>query len=104
VEAQLPFCTTDEIRQMRFWTEENFRRPDDAAVYFLNPGMMADEIVTFYENSAWQILNTWMTDDGLQYLGLTKSPTGRLGATRLVEYRDDDPPIRVQPLPDAAQE
>lgn len=38
-------------------------------------------------------------DRGLQYVKLRKAPDGYLGATRLVEYVDSEPYMRVQRPP-----
>ena len=95
VEAQLPMLTDDELRQMRFWEEENFFRPGDTSLYFFNSEAMDDELAAFYQNSAWQSLRTWVSDNGLQYVKLKKSPGGYLGSTRLIEYMDKQPYMRV---------
>ena len=95
VEAQLPMLTDDELRQMRFWEEENFFRPGDTSLYFFNSEAMDDELAAFYQNSAWQSLRTWVSDNGLQYVKLKKSPGGYLGSTRLIEYMDEQPYMRV---------
>jgi circadian clock protein KaiC len=79
VEAQLPALTNDEIRQLRFWQEENFYLPGDTSIYFFNPATLSDELAAFYRNGAWQILRTWIEETGLQYLTVEKSPAGYLG-------------------------
>jgi KaiC/GvpD/RAD55 family RecA-like ATPase len=99
VEAQLPVLTDDELRQVRFWEEENLFMPDDTSIYMFNPATLSDELAAFYRNGAWQILDTWVNDKGLQYLELKKSPSGFMGSTRLVEYIEDKPYMRVQQPP-----
>jgi len=103
VEAQLPALSDDELRQLRFWEEENFYLPGDTSVYFFNPATLSDELAAFYRNGAWQILRTWVEETGLQYLKVEKSPAGYLGATRLVEYLDDEPYIQLQRPPGAGE-
>jgi KaiC/GvpD/RAD55 family RecA-like ATPase len=103
VEAQLPALGTDELRQLRFWEEENLYLPGDTTVYFFNPDTLTDELAAFYRNSAWQILRTWIETSGLQYLSIEKSPAGYLGATRLVEYLDDEPYMQIQRPPGAGE-
>ncbi|MFC6974068.1 hypothetical protein ACFQL1_04295 [Halomicroarcula sp. GCM10025709] len=101
VEAQLPVLDNDELRQMRFWEEENLYQPEDTTMYLYNPDTLSDELAAFYRNGAWQNLRTWVNDNGLQYIKLKKSPSGYMGSTRLVEYVTDEPYMRVQRLPGA---
>ncbi|PSQ04951.1 Non-specific serine/threonine protein kinase [Halobacteriales archaeon QS_4_69_31] len=103
VEAQLPALGTDQLRQLRFWEEENLYLPGDTSIYFFNPATLPDGLAAFYRNGAWQILRTWIEENGLQYLTVEKSPAGYLGATRLVEYLDDDPYIQIQRPPGAGE-
>jgi len=95
VEAQLPMLEPDRLRQVRFWEEENLFQPADTSLYFYNSDALNDQLAAFYQNSAWQSLRTWVSDNGLQYVKLNKSPGGYLGSTRLVEYMDDPPYMRV---------
>ena len=101
VEAQLPVLSDDELRQIRFWEEENLYRENDTSIYMFNPATLDDELAAFYENGAWQTLETWVTDKGLQYLELKKSPSGFMGSTRLVEYIEREPYMRIQQPPGA---
>jgi len=103
VEAQLPSLTDDELRQLRFWEEENLYQPRDTSVYFFNPATLSDDLAAFYQNGAWQILRTWIDESGLQYLKIKKSPAGYLGSTRLVEYVDDEPYIQIQRPPGSGE-
>jgi hypothetical protein len=104
VEAQMPAMSTNELKRVRFWEEENLMLEDDTSLYFFNPGTMDDELAEFYKNGSWQVLRTWINDKGLQYLKLKKSPAGFLGSTRLVEYTEEKPYMRIQRPPRAGQE
>jgi len=99
VEAQLPVLTDDELRRIRFWQEENLYLHGDTSVYMFNPATLDDQLAAFYENGAWQTLETWVTEKGLQYLELKKSPSGFMGSTRLVEYIEEEPYMRIQQPP-----
>jgi hypothetical protein len=99
VEAQLPSHSADELRQFRFWEEENFYGPRDTSLYFFNPTALGERLTAFYRNGAWQVVKTWVSDRGLQYVKLRKAPDGYLGATRLVEYVETEPYMRVQRPP-----
>jgi KaiC/GvpD/RAD55 family RecA-like ATPase len=101
VEAQLPSHSADELRQFRFWEEENFYGARDTSLYFFNPTALGERLTAFYRNGAWQVVETWVTDRGLQYVTLRKAPDGYLGATRLVEYVESEPYMRVQRPPGA---
>ena len=104
VEAMVPVMDENELKRMRFWEEENLMEEQDTSLYFFNPGTLPDELAEFYKNSAWQVLRTWINDKGLQYIKLKKSPAGFLGSTRLVEYTDEKPYMRVQRPPRADEE
>ncbi|MFC5368052.1 RAD55 family ATPase [Salinirubrum litoreum] len=104
VEAQLPSRSPDELRQSRFWEEENFFGKRDTSLYFFNPTALGERLTAFYRNGAWQVVKTWVTEHGLQYVKLRKAPDGYLGATRLVEYIDDEPYMRVQRPPGAGED
>jgi circadian clock protein KaiC len=101
VEAQLPVLGEAELRQARFWQEENFFGPADTSLYFFNPATMNDRLAAFYRNASWQVLRTWISDNALQYVTLKKSPSGYMGSTRLLEYTDEPPYLRVQRPPGA---
>ena len=96
VEAQLPILDTDELRRLRFWEAENSFQSMDTSLYFFTPHTMDEQLATFYENSARQVLQMWRTERGLPYLKLEKSSSGFVGSTRLIEYIDDEPYVRVQ--------
>jgi KaiC/GvpD/RAD55 family RecA-like ATPase len=102
VESQLPFLDDDQLRRMRFWEEENLYLPGDTSLYFFNPETMDDRLAAFYKNAAWQVLRTWVGANGLQYVKLRKSPSGFMGSTRLVEYVEEEPYMRVQEPPRSA--
>jgi KaiC/GvpD/RAD55 family RecA-like ATPase len=104
IEAQLPVLDDDQMRRVRFWQEENLHRQHDTTLYFCNPHTMDDKLAEFYKNGAWQVIRTWINDKGLQYLKLKKSPSGFLGSTRLVEYTDSKPYMRIQQPPCAADQ
>ena len=99
VEAQIPMLDNDDLKQVRFWEEENLYLERDTSMYMFNPQTMDERLAAFYENGAWQTLDTWISGNGLQYLELEKSPSGYLGSTRLVEYLDEEPYMRVQRPP-----
>lgn len=99
VEAMLPTMESDEICRVRFWEEENFFGAEDTSVYFFNPKTVSEETSEFYKNSAWQVIDTWRNDRGLQYVKLKKSPRGYVGSTRYVEYSEEKPYVHVQKSP-----
>lgn len=99
IEAMTPGMSNDELRKARFWEEENFFGEKDTSLYLFNPETVQDRISEFYKNGAWQVLDTWINDRGLQYIKLKKSPVGYLGSTRIVEYLKKEPYVRVQQPP-----
>lgn len=90
----------DDARAVRYAQEAHWLRPDDLLVHVHNPNVTNEKITGFYTNAAEQVLRTWITDRGLQYLALKKSPCGFVGTTSLVEYTTEQPFLRVQNPPE----
>lgn len=86
-------------RELRHFHESNVLGMDDTLLYTTNPSVVGDRIGSFYAGTAEQVLRTWIADNGLQYITLTKSPCGFVGSTSLVEYIPDPPYLRVQDPP-----
>ncbi len=86
-------------RRVRYWSEANLLGQDDITVNVHNPKTMDEKLAEFYHNSAWQVCRTWLERSGLQYVKVDKSPNGVLGSTRLVEYIDDSPYMKVLRAP-----
>lgn len=95
-EAKVHGIGREEARSFRYWLEANFITEDDMHLDIHNPHLMADELAAFYVDAAGQVLRTWMDESGLQYLRLKKSPIGSVGTSRLIEYLEDEPYLRVQ--------
>lgn len=98
IEAQLPVLDRTDQQRVLFWVEENLHSEDDTSVYFGNPGVMEDQLAEFYRNAAAQVVTTWRNRRSLQYIRVEKAPDGLMGASRLVEYLDEEPFVRVQDL------
>lgn len=88
----------DAARTLRY-KQEGRLEPDDLLVHVHNPSVSGGEIGGFYANAAEQVLRTWVSEDGLQYVTLEKSPCGFIGTTSMVEYTDEPPYLRVQQPP-----
>ncbi|PSQ01608.1 hypothetical protein BRC94_03315, partial [Halobacteriales archaeon QS_5_70_17] len=88
----------DGARTVRYEQEAALDR-EDLLVHVHDEGVVGDEISDFYVNTAEQVLETWLSDDGLQYVSLRKSPCGFVGTTSLVEYAEGPPYLRVQHPP-----
>ena len=86
-------------RELRYYEESTLVRPVDTLVHVHNPGTAADEVTAFFENTAEQVIETWLSDSGLQYVHLRKSPCGFVGTTSLVEYLNEEPYVAVQGPP-----
>jgi KaiC/GvpD/RAD55 family RecA-like ATPase len=88
-----------DARTVRYATEANLVDADDRLLHVTNPGQVDDSVTAFYRDAAEQVIETWMEDDGLQYLRLKKSPCGFVGSTSLVEYLTEPPYLEVQSPP-----
>lgn len=91
---------TADAREVRYAQEARFLDSDDLLVHIHNPEVTVDEIDGFYKNAAEQVLKTWITESGLQYFSLEKSPCGFVGTTSMVEYVEEPPYIEVQMPPE----
>ena len=89
----------EAARKTRYFTEANAIGKSDMLIDLLNHNGVGDEIAAFYMDAAEQVLRTWMSDAGLQYLTLEKSPCGFVGTTSLVEYTTSPPYLQVQQPP-----
>jgi circadian clock protein KaiC len=87
-------------RRTRYTLESDWLRPEDLLVHIQNPSVTSEEMHGFYTNAAEQILRMWITDAGLQYVALRKSPCGFVGTTSLVEYVTEPPFLKVQEPPE----
>lgn len=85
----------ETTRRVRSWLQSHGLDAHDAIVDIHNPALLDDELATFHVDTASQVLETWLNDTGLQYVQLQKSPTGDVGAVRLIEYLDKSPYVRV---------
>jgi circadian clock protein KaiC len=90
-------------RELRYYQEGKLLDQDDMLIHILNPDVVNDEIGSFFRDTANQVLRTWLTPDGLQYISLRKSPCGFVGTTSLVEYQSEEPYLRVQRPPSSRE-
>ncbi|PSQ59557.1 hypothetical protein BRD18_03170 [Halobacteriales archaeon SW_7_71_33] len=88
----------DDVRDLRYYLDSRIG-PEDALVSVLNPDVVEKRVAAFHADSAEQMLRTWVTDAGLQYVALEKSPCGFVGSTSLMEYLRDPPYVAVQSPP-----
>ncbi len=88
----------EAVRDLRYFLGSRLDR-DDALLSLLNPAVIEDRVAAFHADAAEQVLRTWVTDAGLQYVSLEKSPCGYVGSTSLVEYRVEPPYVAVQAPP-----
>jgi KaiC/GvpD/RAD55 family RecA-like ATPase len=95
-EALAHAMDVDENRHLRYWVLAQFISDSDLLFDVHNPDLMDDTLADFYIDAATQSIRTWIHDNGLQYVKLQKSPTGEVGALRLVEYADEPPYVRLE--------
>jgi hypothetical protein len=90
---------TDEstARALRYWIEGSLIRPDDVVCDIVNFRDLPETLVEFYVEASLQVFRTWLHDTGQQFVTLDKGPDGHLGMTRLVEFTNEVPFVRVQP-------
>lgn len=88
-----------DVRELRYYQEGKLLDQDDLLLHLLNPNGVSDRVANFFTDSADQVLQSWLTPDGLQYLSLQKSPCGFVGTTSMVEYLAEPPYLRVQSPP-----
>lgn len=91
---------TAGARRVRYAQEARWLDSDDLLIHIHNPAVTADKIDGFYKNAAEQVVKTWITEAGLQYVSLEKSPCGFVGTTSMVEYIEEPPYLDVQMPPE----
>lgn len=67
----------------------------DVIISVMNANSQYDQIQTFLEDSADQILHLWQEPDGLEYLKLEKSSTGTPGVSRLMSLQSTPPYLEL---------
>jgi hypothetical protein len=95
-ESLLQESSPMDVRRIHYWGKESLLDERDTVLFVQNPEVMSKRLAEFFVYDAEQMLSTRLHESGLQYVKLEKSPTGRLGDTRLVEYVDYPPYVRVQ--------
>jgi circadian clock protein KaiC len=95
-EAKIHAIGDSEARRIRDWQQAHYVGDDDILLEVHNPVQMDDQLSEFHSDAAGQVMETYMDESGLQYLSLTKSPTGLLGSTRVLEFIDEEPYVRVR--------
>ena len=85
-----------DIRSLRYEAELEFLADSELLVHLLNPAVVDDARTAFYRDSAEQIIDTGQHSEGLRYLTLEKSPTGKVGSTGLLNPVDEPPYIRLE--------
>jgi len=98
-DAMINALSAHDAREVRYHQEARLLGDDDMLVHVNDPAAASDEAAQFYVNTAEQVLETWIADDGLQYVSLDKSPCGFVGTTSLVEYTTTPPYIEVEDPP-----
>jgi KaiC/GvpD/RAD55 family RecA-like ATPase len=89
-----------DARTVRYAQEARWLGPDDLLIHVHNPEVTTDAIDGFYKNAAEQVVKTWITEAGLQYVALEKSPCGFVGTTSMVEFVEEPPYLNVQMPPE----
>lgn len=94
-EALVHTLGPNTARELRYWMQSHFVGQDDLLLDVHNPSVMDDELSSFYTDAATQVIETWLTDYGLQYVQLRKGQGGEIGSMRVLEYVDDAPFVRA---------
>lgn len=88
---------TKDVRALRYYQEGQLLGDDDVLFYVQNPTVLTDQDAAFFVDTAHQVFDIRLTDDGRSYLTLETSPGGAVGTTALLEHVDDPPYVRVDP-------
>lgn len=82
-------------RELRYWIESQFIAEQDILIDVHNPSVIDPELSAFYLDAAGQVLDTWLTVQGLQYVQMRKGRSGDVGSVRVLEYIDEPPFVRT---------
>lgn len=83
-----------DSRELRYWIQSRFISDEDIVLDIHNPALMDDDLSAFYLDAAQQVIETWLTDHGLQYIQYRKGRNGDIGAVQILEYIDEPPFVR----------
>lgn len=98
-ETVLQDLEPETIRFQTHWVKSNILNEQDTLVVTHNPTVMEEKLAEFYVYDARQVFNLWRSEDGLQYIQVTKTPHGDVGTNRLVEQINEPPYVRIQKGP-----
>lgn len=94
-EALVHTYGAEESRAFRYWLQAQAVGEQDVLLDIHNPAVMRTDLSSFYIDAAEQVIDTWLTEAGLQYVQLRKGRQGDVGSLRLVEYTAEPPYIRA---------
>jgi KaiC/GvpD/RAD55 family RecA-like ATPase len=94
-EALTHAFSPQESREIRHWLQAQCLGGADVLLDIHNPAVMGSDMSAFYLGAAEQVIDTWLTEYGLQYLQLRKGRQGDVGSLRLIEHVDEEPFVRA---------
>lgn len=94
-EALVHSLGENKSRELRYWIESQFISEEDILIDIHNPNVIDPELSAFYLDAASQVLETWLTPHGLQYVQLRKGRSGNVGSVRVLEFLDEPPFVKT---------
>ena len=94
--AMIQTLGTEDARTLRYDQELQFLADSELLVQLLNPAVVPSAVAAFYRDSAEQIIDITQYNEGMRYLTLNKSPSGRVGSTALLNPIDEPPYVRAE--------
>lgn len=88
-EAFLRWLDPEQVKEVYYWAREELAHELDTGFFIHNPATMEAQLAEFFHSDAVQVFETSMSEDGIQYLHLAKSPIGEPGETAVLNYTDD---------------
>lgn len=95
-EAKVYVLARQQVRRIRYWLQSQFIGPEDVLLDTHNPNQVRSRLAEFYVDAASQVVNTWIDENGHQYVRPENGTTGGVGGLRLVEFVDDYPFVRMR--------
>lgn len=96
-EAFLRWLAPREVKEVYYWARQVLAQEYDTGFFIHNPETMQNELAEFFHSDALQVFETFMSETGIQYLTVRKSPIGQPGQASVVDFSGPGPVVESRP-------
>lgn len=93
-EALLRWLRPEDVKESYYWSRERLAQKHDTGLFIHNPATMPEALSEFFYSDSIQVFEASMSQNGIQYVHLNKSPSGEPGSLAVMDYVDGKLVIR----------